>query len=174
MWLLAIHQEAVSCVYSGKPGKMVSIYWVSPLVVFGVWRVNSLVPGRSEWDSQNVIFKIVLLVGIFRSSHDNALWWMPQYLTDDKSTLVQVMAWCRQATSHYLSQCSLEVLCHLIASLGHNELISWLYVASFTYEATSGLNSSDLAIRWTGSAGLEMGRNLLINSLAPGRFDQNF
>ena len=24
-------------------------------------------------------------------------------LTDDKSTLVQVMAWCRQATSHYLS-----------------------------------------------------------------------
>ena len=26
-------------------------------------------------------------------------------LTDDKSTLVQVMAWCRKATSHYLSQC---------------------------------------------------------------------
>ena len=26
-------------------------------------------------------------------------------LTDDKSTMVQVMAWCRQATSHYLSQC---------------------------------------------------------------------
>ena len=26
-------------------------------------------------------------------------------LTDDKSALVQVMAWCRQATSHYLSQC---------------------------------------------------------------------
>ena len=26
-------------------------------------------------------------------------------LTDDKSTLVQVMAWCRQATSHYMSQC---------------------------------------------------------------------
>ena len=25
-------------------------------------------------------------------------------LTDDKSTLVQVMAWCRQATSHYPSQ----------------------------------------------------------------------
>ena len=24
---------------------------------------------------------------------------------DDKSTLVQVMAWCHQATSHYLSQC---------------------------------------------------------------------
>ena len=30
---------------------------------------------------------------------------MPLDLTDDKSTLVQVMAWCRQATSYYLSQC---------------------------------------------------------------------
>ena len=34
-----------------------------------------------------------------------ALRWMPLNLTDGKSTLVQVMAWCRQATSHYLSQC---------------------------------------------------------------------
>ena len=25
--------------------------------------------------------------------------------TDDQSTLVQVMAWCRQASNHYLSQC---------------------------------------------------------------------
>ena len=34
-----------------------------------------------------------------------ALIWMSLDFTDDKSTLVQVMAWCRQATSHYLSQC---------------------------------------------------------------------
>ena len=34
-----------------------------------------------------------------------ALRWMPLDLADNKSTLVQVMAWCRQATSHYLSQC---------------------------------------------------------------------
>ena len=31
--------------------------------------------------------------------------WMSLDFTDDQSTLVQVMAWCRQATSHYLSQC---------------------------------------------------------------------
>ena len=31
--------------------------------------------------------------------------WMPQNLTNQKSTLIQVMAWCRQATSHYLNQC---------------------------------------------------------------------
>ena len=30
---------------------------------------------------------------------------MPQHLTYHKSPLVQVMVWCRQAASHYLSQC---------------------------------------------------------------------
>ena len=30
---------------------------------------------------------------------------MPLDFTDDTSTLVQVMAWCRQATRHYMSQC---------------------------------------------------------------------
>ena len=47
---------------------------------------------------------------------------MPQDLTDDMSTLVQVMAWCHQATSHYLGNVD-SVPCRLTASLGHNELI---------------------------------------------------
>ena len=34
-----------------------------------------------------------------------ALKWMSLVRTYDKSTLVQVMAWCRQTTSRYLSQC---------------------------------------------------------------------
>ena len=38
-------------------------------------------------------------------SYEIALKWMPLDLTDDKPTLVRVMAWCRQATSHYMSQC---------------------------------------------------------------------
>ena len=37
-----------------------------------------------------------------------ALRWMQKNLTNEKSTLVQVMAWCRQATSHYLNQCWLR------------------------------------------------------------------
>ena len=31
--------------------------------------------------------------------------WMLQEPSEDKSTLVQVMAWCHQAPSHYLTQC---------------------------------------------------------------------
>ena len=38
-------------------------------------------------------------------SSEIALRWTSRDHSDDKSTLVQVMAWCRQATSHYLNQC---------------------------------------------------------------------
>ena len=66
---------------------------------------NSLAPGRPGCHFKTAIFNLVILIVIFTSSKDNALRWMPRDLTDDKSRLVQVMAWCRQATSHYLSQC---------------------------------------------------------------------
>ena len=82
------------------------IFMVLPVDVTNLRRViNSLALRRSECDSKNGIFNLVLLIGIFRFFHDNTTRWMPQDLSDDKSTLVQVMAWCRQATSHYLSQC---------------------------------------------------------------------
>ena len=67
--------------------------------------INSLAPGRSKCDFKNVIFNLALLIAIFKSSYNNVLRWMPQDLTDVKSALVQVMAWCRQATSHFLNQC---------------------------------------------------------------------
>ena len=38
-------------------------------------------------------------------SCETAVRWISLDLCDDKSTLVQAMAWCHQATSHYLSQC---------------------------------------------------------------------
>ena len=67
--------------------------------------INSLAPGRPRCHFKTAIFNLVLLIGILTSSKDNALRWMSRDITDDKSTLVQVMSWCRQATSHYLSQC---------------------------------------------------------------------
>ena len=67
---------------------------------------------------------------IFKSSHDNVLRWMPQDLTDDKSTLVQVMALCRQATGHYLNQCCQHLQRHM-ASQGPNELNSGLPVTRY-------------------------------------------
>ena len=66
---------------------------------------NSLASGRPGCHFKTAIFNLVLLIGIFTLSNHNALRWVPRDLTDDKSTLVQVMAWCHQATNHYLGQC---------------------------------------------------------------------
>ena len=76
--------------------------YLTPNVVTRPQWVNSLVPGRSGFDFKNANSYLVLLILLFRSSHGNDPRWMSW---DYKSTLVQVMAWCCQATSHYPSQC---------------------------------------------------------------------
>ena len=65
----------------------------------------SLAPGKFEWIFRHVIFKQILVIDGWGISCEIALIWMSLGFTDDQSTLVQVMAWCHQATSHYLSQC---------------------------------------------------------------------
>ena len=93
-----------------------------------IWlaRFNSLVPGKSGCDLKNFIFSLALLIDIFKSLYDNALWCIPWNLTD-QSTLVQVMAWCHQATTcQAITWSNVDpYLCHCMASLGHNELISF-------------------------------------------------
>ena len=51
-----------------------------------------------------VIFKLISRTDVLSISCVNALRWMPYNTLDERSTLAQVMAWCRQATSHYLSK----------------------------------------------------------------------
>ena len=62
-------------------------------------------PGKFERKFRHVIFKQILVIDGWGISCEIALLWMSLDFTDDESTLVQVMAWCRQAPSHYLSQC---------------------------------------------------------------------
>ena len=66
---------------------------------------DALAPGRFEWNFRYLIFPIISVIDGWVISCELALRWMSLDLTVDKSTLVQVMAWCRQATSHYLSPC---------------------------------------------------------------------
>ena len=71
--------------------------------------INSLAPERCGGNFQKIIFKLFTIQITHNSSlgtHiDIALWWVPQNLTKEKSILVQVMAWCLQAPSHYLNRC---------------------------------------------------------------------
>ena len=68
-------------------------------------KFNSLAPGKFEWNFKYVIFQGNLMIDGWGIACELTLRWMSLNLTDDKSTLVQVMALCRQAPSHYLSQC---------------------------------------------------------------------
>ena len=72
---------------------------------WGSWElfinINSLAPGRFEWHFRWLIFK---WFGT-EVSHAIVFRWVSLDFTEDKSTLVQVMTWCHQATGHYLSQC---------------------------------------------------------------------
>ena len=69
--------------------------------------VNSLAPGRFEWNFKWTILKLILVTthSAWDISYEITLSWISLDFTDGKSTLVQVMAWCHQATSHYLNQC---------------------------------------------------------------------
>ena len=67
--------------------------------------LNLLAPGKFEWNFRYVIFQGILVIDGWGISCELALRWMSFDFTDEKSTLVQVMAWCHQATSNYLSQC---------------------------------------------------------------------
>ena len=83
------------------------LYSTDSVLFFQIMRlfcINSLTPGKLQFNFRKVIFKLTSVNGGWGISYEIALKWMPQDLTDDESTLVQVMDWCRQAKSHYMSQ----------------------------------------------------------------------
>ena len=80
-------------------------------------------PTVSSWPLTDVVV-------IFKVWFSIAHRWMQLILTNEESTLVQVMAWCLVAPSHYLNQCWLLIIwanvdpaiCQHMASLGDNDL----------------------------------------------------
>ena len=71
-----------------------------------IWQIiNPLAPERCSNNNKSVNFKLIAQNSNLVTHCEIALRWMSQNFTHKKSTLVQAMAWCRQATSHYLSPC---------------------------------------------------------------------
>ena len=62
--------------------------------------INLLAPGGFDYTLKLVNFKLISTINILSIFCEIAIRWMPQHLTEHQSTLVQVMAWCHQATSH--------------------------------------------------------------------------
>ena len=78
------------------------------VVIIGRWLLPSLVDTGDiccHYWQHILVSKQILVIDGWGISCEIALIWMSLDLIDDQSTLAQVMAWCHQATSHYLSQC---------------------------------------------------------------------
>ena len=73
----------------------------------GVWFVSfdSFAPERFQIYFRKIVLKLISVTDGCDISSKIALRWTSLDLNGDKSTLVQVMAWCHQATRHYLNQC---------------------------------------------------------------------
>ena len=104
---------------------------------------NSLVPGRFGSNFESTQLKSI--IDIFSSSCEVALRWMSQDLADYKSILVQVITWCRKATSHYLSQCWIRCLSLYDVTRPH-WIKKWINravfaITSFVYICYSGVKS---------------------------------
>ena len=63
--------------------------------------VDSLVPGKVEWNFRHVIFKQIVVSGGWGIACEIALIWMSLDFTDDQSTLIQVVAWCRSGFGNW-------------------------------------------------------------------------
>ena len=87
------------------------IQWVAKMKCpwNGAWFGTS--QNLTRWPLRNlnaildVIFKHILVIDGWGIPCEIALIWISLDFTDDQSASVQVMAWCRQATGLYLSQC---------------------------------------------------------------------
>ena len=101
-------------------------------------RLNSLAPGRFKVKFRWVIFKLILVVNGWGIFCETALIWVSLDHTYDKSTLVHVMAWCRQATSYYMSQCWPRFLPPYSATMSQ-------WVNSFPYFSNPPLFSHGIA-----------------------------
>ena len=119
IWSQTNHQQSLKDIMGQYPGGFSLWKWRVDIITITMF--NSLAPGRLKWNISWVIFKLILVINGLGISPEITPRWMSQEL--NKSTLVQVMAWCRQATSHYLSQCWPRSMFPYGVRLGHNELM---------------------------------------------------
>ena len=67
--------------------------------------LTHLSPGRCGNYLKSIMFILIIQNNSWGAHCKIVFRWMAQNLTSEKSTLVQVMVWCCQATNHYLDQC---------------------------------------------------------------------
>ena len=88
--------------------------------------INLLSPGRFRYYFERVIFSFMLWIEFLNTACEIALRCISQNPIDDKSTSVQVLTWCRQATSHNVNQYWLRYMSPWVKSKMHHFIESGL------------------------------------------------
>ena len=101
-------------------------YRTSKDYTFILINLNSLAPGRCLSNFESLFFEYMLRIKFMSTSDKIAFWWMPQNTFDDKSTLVNVMVWCRQAPLLEGLRNTGRSVCTFFASQWrHNDWVQW-------------------------------------------------
>ena len=116
--------DLIDCIkvkYQAHHGALMNIRSKARVTMTFLVEFNSLVSGKFEWSFRFLILWIIYVIDGWGISCKLALRWMSLDLTDDKTTLVQVMAWCVRQQAITWADVDPD-LCRHMASLGPNEL----------------------------------------------------
>ena len=94
------HQSSASLAFVDSPSY--SSHW--PLV-----GLNKVLDYKRKFQ---VIFKLILVIDGWSICCEIVLRWMSLDITDNTSTLVQVIAWCLQTISQYMANIDPDLCCH--------------------------------------------------------------
>ena len=88
--------------------------YVEHMICYSIWVFNSLAPRRFlKKKTSYVIFKLILVTDEWGIFYEIALRWISMNPTDDKSTILQAMAWYRQPLPEpMLTQISVAIWRH--------------------------------------------------------------
>ena len=100
---ISYHSQSILYVWLKMIGFLHQLHKYS---FIGIWlgKSKGLMNSLSLEDAA-IIFKLITQNSSLGPCCDIVLRWMPQDLTNEKSTLFQVITWCCQATSHCQNQC---------------------------------------------------------------------
>ena len=145
-WLNTIFSNWLSTIFSKHCG-----YW-RPGALLNVssylWDIT-LAPRRCGCHFKSKISNLLHKILAWALAVKIALGWMPQQITIERSTLVQVMDCCLMVSSHYLIQCWPRSMGHhmnKIANILHktsSNAFSWMKIIIFSFKPHRRLSSKN-------------------------------
>ena len=119
-----IHRSPVNCLHKGQ--------WRGALLFSDLRWINSWVnnhdPGDLRHHRADYDVAVMMQNCTMGTRCETAASWMPKKLINEKSILLQLLAWCCRPSSHYLSQCWLR--CTLPYGITIIQDLKWREISS--------------------------------------------